>query len=272
MCHRRLHYFCGAPIDVSSGSPPRHGDPILCRDCKSKTDESERASGQQFTLVGEEANLLVVYTGEGGADTMTICLANNSRLGFTNPFKGVSSLPTITEESKLKKRNPAREIEIHNCGAWVTIPAHLEKKPVLITPTMNFPTNFLPHEVPTFSFHLAEVTVTAKQLSADSLMRGNVYECKEQVDDHIAFCFVLGLLDENTQITALVSLVLLESFALFGVLVEKVLPCASKQDHCSPQKGAGGRSINTKSRNRRGQVTRHGPVRRSTARELFSRA
>jgi hypothetical protein len=28
-------------------------------------------------------------------------------------------------------------------------------------------------------------------------MRGNVYECKEQVDDQIAFCFVLGLLDEN---------------------------------------------------------------------------
>ena len=199
LCHRSLHYFCGAPIDFSSGSPPRHGDPILCRDCKSKTDENERASGQQFILVGEEANRLLVYTGEGGADsiTMTICLANNSRLGFTNPFKGVSSLPTITEESKLKKRNPAREIEIHNAGAWVIIPAHLEKKPFLITPTMNFPTNFLPHEVPTFSFHLAEVTLTAKQLSADSLMRGNVYECKEQVDDQIAFCFVLGLLDEN---------------------------------------------------------------------------
>jgi hypothetical protein len=28
-------------------------------------------------------------------------------------------------------------------------------------------------------------------------MRGNVYECKEQVDDQIAFCFVLGLLYEN---------------------------------------------------------------------------
>lgn len=71
-------------------------------------------------------------------------------------------MPTITDESKLKKRNSAREIETHNSGAWVTIPAHrdFEKTPVLITPVIIFPTVYIAHQIPTFSFHLAEITIS----------------------------------------------------------------------------------------------------------------
>lgn len=79
---------------------------------------------------------MVVYTGKGGADgiPLTICLGNNSRLGFNNPFNGISSFTTINEESKIKKRNSERKIETDNCGAWLSIPAHKEKDRLLITP------------------------------------------------------------------------------------------------------------------------------------------
>jgi len=62
---------------------------------------------------------------------------------------------------------------------------------------MNFPRTFTPDESPTFSLHVAEISICSKQLSPDSLMRGNLYECKEQVDGKTVFCFVLGLLNES---------------------------------------------------------------------------
>jgi hypothetical protein len=70
---------------------------------------------------------------------MTICLANNPGLGFTNQFQGISSFESMVNEAK--KRNNGRTIETHNNGAWLSVPAQAAKETVFLFPTMNFSTD-----------------------------------------------------------------------------------------------------------------------------------
>ena len=128
---------------------------------------------------------------------MTICLANNPGLGFTNQFKGISSFESMVNEAK--KRNNGRTIETHNNGAWLSVPAQAAKETVFLFPTMNFSTDF--PDIPKLSINLAEINVskTTKELSSQSLMRGCIYMCKEQHRSHVALLLVLGLIDEEAK-------------------------------------------------------------------------
>ena len=128
-CNRSLHHFCGTRPSDRSDSPPTHGDPTWCKDCK--PSKSAPAAEDETK----------VYSGQGSGDgvAMTICLANNPGLGFTNQFQGISSFESMVNEAK--KRNNGQTIETHNNGAWLSVPAQAAKETVFLFPTMNFSTD-----------------------------------------------------------------------------------------------------------------------------------
>ena len=137
---------------------------------------------------------MVEYTGDGNCDgiPMTICLANNIGLGFTNKFLGTTSLICLSTEMGTSGRSIARK----NAGGWLIIPAQPANEAVVYTPIMNFSALLSESETPRFVINVAEITIKNKKLSGDSIMRGGAYLCKENHQGKTAVCFVFGLLEE----------------------------------------------------------------------------
>ena len=174
--------------DDSMGRCPQLDDILASSPIGDGTDHSSSST----------CTSIVPYTqGERKTIAELVCLGNNARFMFDNPFTGEESYNAIRSEDGT--HNKTRTIVTQNSGGVLIIPCTRDCHKLTFTFAFNQgPTTMMAKNVPSFHLAFAEMAITKKELvEGSSLIRGKVYQSKHRFDDKPAVYLLHTILIET---------------------------------------------------------------------------
>ena len=203
---------------ASMTSPPTAPPSVLAamnndKDTEEKSDMvvSRTPAAASSASNDNATSTIVVYDGAGGSSTIPelVAQANNTGLGFTNPYIGRASIDVMNKERNLSHR--MRDVSYMNQGQWVFVWKSNDKDDSRVTPKLIFPDRALDlKKLPSIGVGLAEVSFMSKSKhdkfnAQRTLSRGSVYRALNHLGEgeNSAFYYLHCILKEDSSLRRL---------------------------------------------------------------------